>query len=245
MTIRFIEPDWPLKEKIVALTTLRDGGVSDDLYSSLNLALNVEDNRADVITNRKMLIEELNLVDEPRWLIQTHSKIIVNASEIKPDKVSADASYTHEKNIVCSILTADCLPIVLADHAASCVGVVHAGWKGLLNGIIQESVRTMSEVSPPTYAWLGPAIGVNVFEVGLDVYQAYVDKDSNMIQVFKQVSAKKWLLDIYHAARIVLKSHGVTNIFGGGYCTFTDNERFFSYRREPITGRMATLAWLK
>lgn len=245
MTIEMIRADWPLQSRIAALTTTRHGGVSSSPYTDLNLAIHVGDQYKDVKQNRIVLREQLALDDEPKWLQQVHSKIVVNANEVVPDAVTADAVYTDQAGIICGVLTADCLPIAFANQEATCVAVAHAGWKGLLDGVIQETVKTMSTVAKPDYAWLGPAIGAQDFEVGRDVYQPFIEQNAEFAKAFTANDRGKWYLDIYFAASIVLKSLGINKIYGGKHCTYTESERFFSYRREANTGRMATLIWIK
>ena len=245
MTARNIFPDWPIQDRVAALMTTRIGGFSLPPYDSFNLATHVGDQRRSVIANRKMLRKYWSFSQEPKWLRQTHSDIVVNATSIEPDTENADASYTTEPGIVCSVLTADCLPVVFSDQHGHCIGVAHVGWRGLLKGIIQRTVEAMSLYAPPKYAWLGPAIGPQVFEVGADVYQPYVRQNKEFERAFTNAETRRWKLDIYKAAKIVLKAADVTNIYGGDYCTYTESERFYSYRRSNQTGRMATLIWIK
>lgn len=245
MTIKTIKADWPLEANIEAFTTTRIGGVSNAPYDSFNLALHVGDKEQHVEDNRIILHKQLALPNDPKWLQQVHSKIVVNANHIESDKVIADAVYTDQVGVVCGVLTADCLPVVLASKKGHCVGVAHAGWKGLQLGIIQETVNAMSAIAKPDYAWLGPAIGPQAFEVGADVYQAFVEQDRTFVKAFTETSKHKWYFNIYVAASIILKSLGIHKIYGGNHCTYTDSELFFSYRRTANTGRMATLIWLK
>lgn len=247
MRLDYISPDWPIQDRVMTLTTLRTGGTSQGPYQGLNLALHVGDNRADVLENRAVLRQQFELKSEPKWLSQVHSRIAVNANELMPDTIEADAAYTDQKDVICGVLTADCLPIVLANQTTACVGVVHAGWKGLLDGVVQETVRSMTEIAKPEYAWLGPAIGPQAFEVGVDVYEPFVEKDREFMNAFKSIrqDKDKWYFDIYAAARQVLNSVGIAQIYGGTHCTYTEKQRFFSYRRDQATGRMATLVWIK
>jgi YfiH family protein len=245
MTLKTIKADWPLEDKIKAFTTTRTGGVSASPYDSFNLALHVGDEAQQVKNNRILLREQLALPDDPKWLQQVHSKIVVNANDIESDQVTADAVYTDQAGIVCGVLTADCLPVALASKKGHCVGVAHAGWRGLKRGIIEETVRTMSAIAKPDYAWLGPAIGPQAFEVGADVYQSFVEQDKAFISVFTESGDNKWYLNIYQAASIVLQSLGIHKIYGGNHCTYNESKSFFSYRRVANTGRMATLIWLK
>ncbi len=243
--LREITPDWPLQDRVSALTTTRNGGVSVSPYDTLNLALHVGDQEPRVIANRTMLRERLQLAQEPKWLQQTHSNKVVDAAKVHADAVIADASYTTEPDVACAVLTADCLPIVFSDESGACVGIAHAGWRGLLQGIIQSTVAAMSTCSPPAYAWLGPAIGPQAFEVGDDVYLPYTRQNAAFEEAFTAIGPGKWRLDIYRAAKIVLAAADIFSVYGGDYCTYSDDEYFYSYRRSHCTGRIATLVWIK
>lgn len=245
MILEKIIPNWPLPDRIAALTTTRTGGVSQSPYAEFNMALHVGDQSSRVIANRAMLRQELQLTQEPKWLQQTHSNVVVDAAIVNADTVNADASYTTEPGVVCAVLTADCLPIVFTDSRGRCVGVAHVGWRGLLKGIIQRTIDAMSTCTRPEFAWLGPAIGPQVFEVGDDVYAPYISMDAAMQQAFTAKGSGKWNLNIYQAAKIVLAAADIVNVYGGDHCTFTDSKRFYSYRRSTRTGRMATLIWIK
>ena len=237
-------PDWPVPERVNALTTTRVEGVSRYPFDSCNLALNVGDDRAHVLSNRLWLRKRLQLLDEPKWLQQVHSNKVVDAATINPDAVEADAAYTTAKGVVCAVLTADCLPILFADQEGSCVGVAHAGWRGLLGGVIENTVQAMSTYARPKVAWLGPAIGPQAFEVGADVYSAYLEQRSEFEKAFTESGSDSWQMNIYEAAKIVLASADISNVYGGNLCTYTDHEKFYSFRRNAATGRMATLIWL-
>lgn len=245
MKFRSVIPDWPLHDKVGALTSCRTEGNSLAPFDGFNLALHVGDQYEHVVANRVLLREQLQLDQEPKWLQQTHSNNVVNASSIVPDKASADASFTNNAGVVCAVLTADCLPVVFSDKHGTCVGIAHAGWRGLLNGIIQRTIAAMSKTTEVDYAWLGPAIGPKVFEVGADVYELCRQQNPALQHAFTSMGAGKWNLDIYKAAKIVLAAADISNIYGGDYCTYTDSERFYSYRRSKCTGRMATLIWIK
>lgn len=241
MKTKYIYPEWPLQEKVCAFTTTRLGGVSKEPYDKLNLALHVKDEHAAVNENRNRLHANLPAKTKIKWLKQTHSNIAVNASEIEADLVEADAAYTTNNNIACAVLTADCLPILLSDKNGECVAAIHAGWRGVINGVINNTITAMSDFVCPEYAWLGPAIGAEVFEVGEDVYSAYMQFDEKMMECFKPGEPGKWNLNIYQAAKIVLKSADIDKVFGGDFCTYSDSDQFYSYRRKAITGRMATI----
>ena len=242
MKPEFITPDWPLTKKVNVVTTTRVGGVSQPPYDQFNLAAHVDDNIEHVECNRQRLLDALKLPAEPVWLQQVHHRHVINAG-ITESVTQADAAFTIDKNIVCAVMTADCLPVVLSDNQAQCIGIAHAGWKGMLHGVLQNTIRKMSDFSRPDYAWLGPAIGPASFEVGTDVYQAFNQQNNQFKQAFVIKSNGKWNFNLYLAASIILKASGVNHIYGGEHCTFTDKDRFYSYRRDGVTGRMATLVW--
>ena len=237
----WITADWPSPANIHALTTLRTGGVSQGEFSSLNPADHVSDNLHHVLANRQCIKNMLDLPSDPVWLQQTHSIKVVCADQVTvyPE---ADASYTDKINIVCSVLTADCLPVLLCDQQGTMVAAIHGGWRGLLNGIIENTLVKMPGVK--LIAWLGPAIGVHCFEVGNEVRIAFINKSSHLSSAFKKQRNGKYLADIYQIARILLNNAGVRHIYGGGFCTVSDKQRFFSYRRDGQTGRMVSLIWM-
>ncbi len=249
----FIVPNWPAPANVRALQTTRNftgsnKGYSLAPYDSLNFGSHVKDNPMHVAQNRQLLSQFLP--SEPVWLNQVHGTEIVDAANTNcvPD---ADASFTTQKNVVCVTMTADCLPVLLCDKAGSVVAAVHAGWRGLCDGVLEASIHAVcmaAQIKPTDLmAWLGPAIGPNAFEVGVEVRAQFVAKDKNAVSAFK-LQNDKFLANIYQLATQRLNNVGVTNIYGGGhdedFCTFTDEERFFSFRRDGVTGRMATLIWL-
>ncbi len=244
----FIVPIWPAPVNVHALQSTRNSGYSTAPYHSLNFGSHVKDNPMHVAQNRQLLSQFLP--SEPVWLNQVHGIEIVDAANTNclPD---ADASFTTQKNVVCVTMTADCLPVLLCDKGGSVVSAVHAGWRGLCDGVLEASIHKIcmaAQIKPADLmAWLGPAIGPNAFEVGAEVCAQFVEKDNNATSAFK-LQGDKFLGNIYHLATQRLNNVGVTHIYGGGhgedFCTFTDEERFFSYRRDGDTGRMATLIWL-
>lgn len=236
----WLTPDWPAPPTIHAATTLRNGGVSRDVYSSLNPALHVGDDADLVRQNRHIIKNVLDLPSEPVWLEQTHSNRAVPAIITTPLQ-QADASYTSEPGVVCAVLTADCLPLLVCTTDGSQIAAIHAGWKGLLAGIIGNTLAAMG--NNDFLVWLGPAIGPNCFEIGAEVREAFVAKSTAFAAAFKPQANGKWLADIYQLARIELAMLGINKVYGGGFCTVTEQERFYSYRRDKITGRMATLIW--
>lgn len=242
MELDLIIPDWPAPERVRAVTTTRGGGVSLPPYDSLNLGDHVGDEPAAVEANRRRLSEALTLPAEPGWLRQVHGTCSVDAAE-GAEACEADAAYTHRPGVVCAVLTADCLPVLLCDSNGTSVAAVHAGWRGLLNGVIEQTINNMG-ASSPLFAWLGPAIGPQAFEVGDEVRQAFVADDAGAAAAFVPSPAGRWLADIYALARLRLQRSGVSKISGGEYCTYTDAGRFYSYRRDGCTGRMASLIWL-
>lgn len=235
----WIEPDWPAPPNIRAASTLRPGGVSVGPYRGLNLGAHVGDEPSRVAENRRRLRDFLNLPAEPAWLNQVHGNRVVRADG--PSGRSADAAFACETGVVCAVMTADCLPILLCSKEGDRVAAVHAGWKGLAAGVIEAAVETLDGGN--LLAWLGPAIGPDAFEVGCEVREAFVRKRAAFAAAFRETENAKWLADLYCLARIALNDAGVSEIYGGGFCTFGDAEDFFSYRRDRITGRMATLIW--
>ena len=239
----YLLPDWPAPSNIKALTTYRHGGYGQAPYESFNLASHVDDNPEIVEANRAHLIKQAKLPTSPLWLQQTHSTIVIDSQNWYIDIV-ADGLYSSLPNHVCSVLTADCLPILLCDKTGTQVAAVHAGWRGLANGIVEQAISHFDCSGDDILVWLGPAIGPNCFEVGHDVVSAFVDHDSEASNAFQQTDPDHFLADIYQLARLRLHRLGIHDVFGGTHCTVSESEQFFSYRRENITGRMATLIWI-
>ncbi|MGR8980967.1 MAG: peptidoglycan editing factor PgeF [Gammaproteobacteria bacterium] len=237
---RILRPDWPAPAAVHAATTLRTGGVSSGAFSSLNMAMHVGDDPEKVRQNRKIIRQLLKLPSEPVWLEQVHSARVVGAAKNGFMK-QADASYTDQKGVVLAVMTADCLPLLACSVDGLKVAAIHAGWRGLLAGIISNTLSVFE--GQETMIWLGPAIGTECFEVGPEVRDAFLKKSEESRHAFKQGKDGKWLADIYQLARNELKALGITRIYGGHFCTVTDHERFYSYRRDTTTGRMATLIW--
>ncbi|MDG4550150.1 MAG: peptidoglycan editing factor PgeF [Candidatus Contendobacter sp.] len=238
-----IFPDWPAPARVRAASTIRHGGVSSSPYDSLNLADHVGDDPARVAENRRRLVAVAGYPAEPAWLQQVHGKGVVAAETVRAP-VAADAAWTREPGRPCVVMTADCLPVLLCDRAGTVVAAAHAGWRGLAGGVIAATVARMD--APPTelLAWLGPAIGPDAFEVGAEVRAAFLALDAGNVACFRPSPAGRWLADLYELARRQLQGLGVSVVYGGEFCTFGEAERFFSYRRESRTGRMATLIWL-
>ena len=241
-----IVPDWPVPLKVRALQTTRLGGVSRSPYASLNLGDHVGDDRSAVAANRALLRESLAGGGEPVWLEQVHGTRVVDAASLSPGDrpAQADASFSREKGVVCTVMTADCLPVLFCDDVGSVVAAAHAGWRGLLAGVLEETVAAMAVPANTLLAYLGPAIGPHAFEVGDEVRSAFVATDAALAAAFKPALPGKWLADLYLLARLRLAMQGVTRVYGGTFCTHSDADRFFSYRRDGQTGRMASLIWL-
>lgn len=243
-----LKPDWPAPDRVRAISTTRAGGVSGRPWNSLNLGVHVEDAPDHVQENRRRLAESLKL-DSARigWLNQVHGAAVV---ELTPNNVGqtakADASYTRHAGIACAILTADCLPVLLADREGTVVGAAHCGWRSLCGGVIENLVSEMAVAPETLQAWLGPAIGPDSFEVGPEVRDAFLDHGPKAVHAFRAEGARSghFMADIYALATLRLNHLGVSNVTGGGLCTVKDSDRFFSYRRDGRTGRMATLVWL-
>jgi YfiH family protein len=217
------------------------GGVSRGSYASLNPASHVNDDPVQVNTNRSIIREMLQLPSEPFWLQQVHGVSVVEADSVS-SVPEADASFTDQPGIVCAVLTADCLPVLVYGDGGEMLAAIHAGWRGLHAGIIQQTLTRMAcrEVS----VWLGTAIGPDHFEVGDDVLSAFVSHDSSASVAFKKHGQNTWLADIYKLARLQLQAMGVDQVYGGEGCTVSDAQRFYSYRRDgAATGRMASLIW--
>ncbi|MGR9115760.1 MAG: peptidoglycan editing factor PgeF [Gammaproteobacteria bacterium] len=236
----WLEPVWPAPANVFAATTLRSGGYSVGRYSSLNPALHVGDDDDHVRRNRQLIQEMLKLPAEPVWLNQVHGNRVVNAAR-SHHPVQADASFSHQAGVVCAVMTADCLPILICSSDGQSVAAIHAGWRGLLSGVIDNTVGALPNTK--LLVWLGPAIGPNAFEVGAEVRQAFVERNSEYEAAFCKKKNGKWLADIYRLARINLAMAGVDQVYGGEYCTVAEPEHFYSYRRDKETGRMATLIW--
>ena len=237
-----IVPDWPASPRIKAVQTTRQGGFSAAPYDSLNLGMHVGDEALNVARNRQALA---GLVPtEPLWLSQLHGTTVVDAggASCQPE---ADAAFARTGRTVCTVMTADCLPVLLCDRDATVVAAVHAGWRGLLNGVIEATAAAMQVPSETMLAWLGPAIGPTAFQVGDEVRAAFVAEDAEGDLAFTaQPEEGKWLADLYALARLRLRRCGITSVYGGEFCTYSDPARFFSYRRDGATGRMASMIWL-
>lgn len=235
-----LHANWPAPKHIRALTTTRDAGASLGPYASNNLALHVDDVEQHVQANRAALRADLNLSAEPLWLNQTHTNICVRVEDdINRD---ADAAVTSSVSHPLAIMTADCLPIVLCNQAGTEIAAIHAGWRGLLNGIIENTLKKMHSFPNTLMAWTGPAICKNCFEVGQEVPEAFMKRYAFTSSAFHP-HHKKSLGNLSKIAELILNQHGVDAVYHANACTFEQENCFYSYRRTPQTGRMATLIW--
>ena len=242
----WIVPGWPAAPQVRAVSTTRHGGFSRGPYASMNPAAHVGDDPATVLANRKMLQQVLQLPAEPRWLQQVHGTTVLDAGDpvAAGEGPVADAAYCSQTGVVCVVLTADCLPILLCDVAGRHVAALHAGWRGLAAGVIEQTIETMKQPGETLLAWLGPAIGPDAYPVGDEVRDVFLAHNKRAAAAFQPGPDGSWMADLYRLARQRLAERGVTAIYGGHECSFTDAERFFSYRRDGVTGRMSTLIWL-
>jgi len=238
-----ITPNWSAPKNIFACTTTRIGGVSKPPYESFNLASHVGDDPADVEQNRAKLRYALKLPAEPMWLTQTHSTSAVSLDSPNPD-LNADASYTTKPNIVCAVLTADCLPLLLCNKQGTEVAAIHAGWQGLQAGVIEATLDKINTPGQDLLVWLGPAIGPAAFQVKDDVHESFLAKDHGADLAFQKYNNDTWLGNMYLLAKRRLHARGVTNIYGGEFCTYNDPKRFYSFRRDGVTGRMGSIIYI-
>jgi YfiH family protein len=241
---QWIVPRWPAPANVSACVTTRNGGVSQGPYQSLNLGDHVGDDPQSVAQNRALLQEALALPSAPVWLEQVHGTGVIELPYAGARPPQADGSFSRAVGAVCTVMTADCLPVLLCDKQGTVVAAAHAGWRGLAAGVIEQTIAAMEAAPDSLLAWLGPAIGPQAFEVGEDVVEAFVADNKDARLAFQQTSQDRWLADIYQLARLRLGTMGVVNISGGEYCTFQDSDRFYSFRRDKLTGRMASLIWL-
>ena len=242
--LAWITPSWPAPPAVCAVTTTRSNGTSRAPYASLNLGAGTGDAPAAVARNRALVRSALGLAHEPCWLDQVHGSDVVPAARYdSPPR--ADASVGDAGSPPCAVLTADCLPVVLCDTSGTRVGIVHAGWRGLAGRAIERCVAAMERPGRDLLAWLGPAIGPGSYEVGPEVRAACLAADPGAREAFVPSPAGRWLADLYAIATRRLESLEVPRVYGGGFCTRRDADRFFSHRRDGVTGRFATLAWVR
>ena len=243
MSNPLIYPDWPVPDTVQAVSTTRQGGFSPPPFDSLNLGLHVGDDPIYVDKNRQHVISTAQLPESPRWLDQVHGTT-VSSTPIWQNGDEADAIISNEANHVCAIMTADCLPILLCNQQGNTVAAIHAGWRSLAAGIIEKTLLQFNCPPDEIIAWFGPAIGPTHFEVGTDVYHAFTQHSEHAQQAFVQTDATHYLADIYQLAKQRLNTQNIHAIFGGDFCTVSEPSRFFSYRRDGTTGRMATMIWI-
>jgi YfiH family protein len=242
----WIVPDWPVRPDVRALVTTRNGSVGPGMFGTMNLGASTG-NTTDTLAESRRLLQAF-LPAEPRWMRQVHGTVVaIHGAQANVTPVEADAAVTREPGVVCAVLTADCLPVLLADRHGTAVGVAHAGWRGLAAGVLERTVAAFVRIgvrADDLVAWLGPAIGPAAFEVGADVLDAFDARDHAADARFLSSGPGKWHADLFGIARQRLADCGVTSVGGGGVCTHSDSARFYSWRRDRDGGRMAALAWL-
>lgn len=251
----FIHAQWPAPDNVVALSTTRRGGVSKAPYDSFNLAHHVDDDAGSVARNRELLATAAGVKGPIQWLQQVHSSRVITAdARVGSNIPEADAVILKQPGAAGAVLTADCLPVFFASRDGKLAAVAHAGWRGLAAGILQETVAALAVAPDELTVWLGPAIGQCHFEVGDDVRSAFMELAASPAQegafaaAFEPVVSaavhNKWMADLYVLARLILADSGIVSVSGGGLCTFCD-DRFYSFRENAVTGRMASLIFLK
>jgi purine-nucleoside/S-methyl-5'-thioadenosine phosphorylase / adenosine deaminase len=239
----WLDADWPVPKHIRAGTSIRSGGKSATPFNELNLAQHVGDNFEKVKQNRKILSEHLQLQSTPVWLNQTHSSKII-CIDRPSENQNADASYTSKIHKVCVVMTADCVPILLCNKDGSKIAAVHAGWRGICDGIIENSLKVFSNPETVT-AWIGPCISQPYYEVGEEVYEGCLKHSDFLISAFEQSDTHHWHADLPKISKILLKNAGVGSIHECGLCTYKMDEMFYSYRRDGDTGRTASMIWME
>jgi YfiH family protein len=240
--IETIQANWRAPPAIHACCTTRRGGVSQAPFDDFNLGLHVGDRDADVVQNRRRLREALVLPSEPCWINQTHG---IHAVTLERDgNRDADAAITREPGRVVVVMTADCLPILLCNRAGSEVAAIHAGWRGLQAGVIEATIAALHSPARNLLAWIGPGISQANFEVGDEVHAAFIDRVANAQACLSANRPGHWLCDLAGLAESVLRTAGIAEVARAPYCSYGDADLFYSYRREPVTGRMASLIWI-
>ena len=239
----FFRANWVAPKNVKTLISTRNGGVSQPPFASLNVGAHVGDNPAAVAQNRAILQQH---VPVPMvYLNQTHSTDVVQAALCVDTLADADASWDDSWRVACAVMTADCLPVLFCDRAGTVVAAAHAGWRGLANGVLQQTISAMKVAPTEIMAYLAPAIGAEAFEVGQDVWDAFCTELPQASNAFEPIGNGKYLADIYALARLILQHEGVTQISGGEHCTVLERDTFFSYRRDGQTGRMVSAIWLE
>ena len=244
--MQVINPNWSVPKNIHAFTTTREGGVSLTPYFNFNLGDHVGDDKSAVKTNRTLLVEKFGLPQTPIFLTQTHSTRVLQLP-YSGENLEADAVYTNVPNQVCVVMTADCLPVLFTTTSGNEVAAVHAGWRGLCDGVLEETVKYFQAKYEDIIVWFGPAIGPKAFQVGIDVVEKFVAVDEKAKLAFQPdaIEEGKYLGNLYQIATQRLNNLGITQIYGGNHCTFNEKELFFSYRRDNQTGRMASVIWFE
>ena len=239
----WLDANWPAPNNVHAGTSIRTGGYSKKPYDALNLALHVGDAADNVKKNRSTLSKHLKLQSEPVWLNQIHSSKIISI-DTPSDNLDADASLTTKQNKICVVMTADCVPILFCNQNGTKVAAIHAGWKGICNGIIENAIKAFSQ--PQTIlAWIGPCIGKDYYEIGKDVYESCLGHSNSLKNAFRQTDTVHWQADLTIMAKIILKKEGVGSIHECGLCTYKMDKMFYSYRRDGHTGRTASMIWME
>lgn len=241
---QWLVPDWDAPARVRAFVTTRAGGVSTGEYASMNLGNRSGDEPARVARNRLIVREALPAM--PRWMVQVHGPAVADLDILREvDVATADAAVAGMPGRVGVVLTADCMPLFFCDARGTRVGVAHAGWRGMASGVIENTVRAMGVAPGGVMAWMGPAIGPEAFEVGPEVREAFVAADERARHAFVQHKPGKYMADLYALARLALERAGVARVHGGGFCTYREADRFFSYRREQKSGRMGAFIWME
>lgn len=245
----FFTPDWELPNNVRALCTTRQGGLSTEPFDTFNLAVHVGDYFETVQQNRKLLIEIAGLPTQPVWLDQQHTDIAIELTSIKQHESVdvADASWTSTAKMVPVVMTADCLPVLVASKDGKAVAAIHAGWKGLAKNIISKTIKKMGVAPQDLTAWIGPAISAKHFEVGKDVYDIFVNLDANNSHFFSSHpnNQDKYLADLPAIAAAEMQRIGLLDVQLSQLCSYENSDQFYSYRRDGQTGRMASLIWLE
>ena len=238
-----IVPDWQVPANVCACSSTRQGGVSQAPWDSLNLGAHVGDELQHVQTNRQRMLELADLPSMPQWLEQVHGTEVLTLDWKVPASLRADAAYTRTPGVVCGVMTADCLPVLFCSQDGQEVAAAHAGWRGLCNGVLEETIKAFSAPPSQIVAWLGPAISTDAFEVGPEVREAFIAQNPGDSTAFRP-AGEKFYADLWQLAKHRLQACGVRHVWGGGQCTYSQPEQFFSFRRDGVTGRMASLIWL-
>lgn len=238
----WIVPDWPAPERVRAFVTTRAGGVSRGPYATMNLSASNGDHGDDVARNRGIVRKAMPAM--PVWMRQVHGIDVLDLDTSPGERPTADAAATSTAGRICNVLTADCMPLLLCDAQGKRVAIAHAGWRGLAAGVIEQAVHALKAGPRDVIAWMGPTIGPDAFEVGPEVREAFVARDARADAAFAPHVPGKFLADLYALARQRLEGMGVESIHGGGFCTYHETDRFFSYRREKLSGRMGAFVWM-